>query len=137
MVLLILVALLNLVGLLVLMITGPITRMLQVLSISLEEWFPLPLTFDTFVMWLIILFISSAGGIFGIAVKHYQAHNWKLGWEDLTYYIMTVAMSVFFLINAASTPPSVCFAIPAGFNGGLGVVKNMYNKRANGVPAKT
>lgn len=94
---------------------------------GLSEWLPFPLTYESLVMYLLILAIAVAGGTAGLMAKHYQNKNMKFGQEDIIYYGLVLSASVIFMITA--TPAEQVFAYSAGLNGGLGILRNLYDSR--------
>lgn len=100
---------------------------MPVAAVTFEDWLPFELTGSSLVWFLLVLGISIAGGSAGIAAKHYQSKNWKFASEDLVYYLLVVSAAVLFFITA--TPAEQCFIYSASLNGGLGILRNMADKR--------
>jgi hypothetical protein len=111
-----------------LIVAGMIFSMIITVSaVTFDEWLPFELSVTSLIWFLLVLGIAIAGGSAGIAAKHYQSKNWKFAPEDLVYYLLVISASVLFFITA--TPAEQIFIYSASLNGGLGILRNMVDKR--------
>jgi len=102
------------------------------------EWFPLAISFDTLLMYIVTLFLVMAGTLVGITIKELEVFNpnsnptiYKLfSNENKLFLLLGMGVSVGFWI--ANIPAVECFTYSTVLKAGLGTLRNVIDKRRNG-----
>jgi len=113
------------------------------MQVPFEQWFPLPLTLGTVLMFFVTLALVLAGSLVGLVIKElevYQANgnprSFKiLSGENKLFLLLGVGIAVGFWI--ANMPAMYCFIYSTGLKTGLGTIRNYLEvkKNHNGSPA--
>jgi len=106
------------------------------MQVPFEQWFPLPLTWGTVLMFFVTLALVLAGSLVGLIFKElevYQADNPKpfkfLTGENKMFLFLGVGISFGFWIM--NTNAVQCFVIPIGLKAGLGTIRNYFTVKKN------